>query len=203
MSAKESIARVPWKFKIVGALCLYSLVLFAYMTSIDRLLCAVAMFVSAVGDLFLAHVFSLKKYGITDFNMGAAAFGTAHILYAIGYYAKMRSSAVSIQYLNVGTVIAILVCVVCLLMFIGICKYRKDYRYLGIIVAYVCLIGINCSVVFSYAWSCASIGAAAGAITFFISDVCLGLNRVAGMKRVYKFVWIFYPIGQFLLITCG
>ena len=203
MSAKGSNVRVPWKFKIVGALCLYSLVLLAYMPSIDRLLCAVAMLMSAVGDLFLGHVFSLRKYGMTDFNMGALAFGAAHILYAIGYFAKMRSSAVSIQYLNVGTVIAILICVVCLLMFIGICRYRKDYRYLWVIIVYVCLISVNCSVVFSYAWACAAFGAAAGALTFLISDVCLGLNRVADMKGAYKFVWIVYPIGQFLLITCG
>ena len=87
---KGCVAKVPWKFKIVGALCFYSLVMFAYMPSTDRLLCAVAMFVSAVG-----------------------------------------------------------------------------------------------------------------ALLFLISDVCLGLNRVAGMKAAYKFVWILYPIGQFLLITCG
>ena len=61
MSKNGSIIKMPWKFKIVGALCLYSLIMFAYMPGVDRMLCVVAMFLSAVGDLFLAHVFSLKK----------------------------------------------------------------------------------------------------------------------------------------------
>lgn len=203
MSEQGSTVKIPWKFKIVGVLCLYSLLLFAYMPTKDRLLCASAMFVSAIGDLFLGHVFSLKKYGMSDFNSGAAAFGVAHIIYAFGYWAKMKSAAALLPYPNVGTVIAISICSTCLLMFIGICWYRKDYRYLWVIIAYVCLIGVNCSVVLSYAWACAAVGAAVGAITFLISDVCLGLNRVAGMKKAYKFVWIFYPIGQFLLITFG
>lgn len=204
MSVKESSVRVPWKFKIVGALCLYSFALFAYMPSVDRLLCAVAMLMSAVGDLFLGHVFTRKRHGISDFTMGAAAFGMAHLIYAFGYLMKMRSSTMIMRYLNTGTVIAILICIMCLLLFWGICVYRKDYRYLWLIIAYVCLIGVNCSVVFSYAWAYnTALGAAVGASAFLISDVCLGLNRVAGMKRLYKFVWIFYPIGQFLLITCG
>lgn len=131
-----------------------------------------------------------------------------------------RSSAtLSWKFILVGAL-----CLYALLLFLGICMYRKDYRYWWLIVAYVCLIGVNCTVVFSYAWAHVSqteicltgmemswylkriysaIGAAVGAMSFLISDVCLGLNRVAGMKGVFKFVWIFYPIGQFLLITCG
>ena len=221
---KGCVAKVPWKFKIVGALCFYSLVMFAYMPSTDRLLCAVAMFVSAVGDLFLGHVFSLKKYGITDFNMGAAAFGAAHLIYALAYVVKMKQNPILMRYINAGTGTAILICVTCLLLFSGICIYRKDYRYLWVIIAYVCLISVNCTVVLSYAWAYVfqteicpvgtevswhlkqingAIGAAVGVLSFLISDVCLGLNRVAGRKGAYKFVWIFYPIGQFLLITCG
>ena len=204
MSAKGSNVRMPWKFKIVGALCLYSLVLLAYMPSIDRLLCAVAMLMSAVGDLFLVHVFARKRNEISDFTIGAACFGVAHIIYALAYLVEMRSSTMTMRYINTGTVIAILICIMCLLLFLGICVYRKDYRYLWLIVAYVCLIGVNCTVVFSYAWAHnTALGAAVGVSVFLLSDICLGLNRVAGMKGAYKFVWIVYPIGQFLLITCG
>ncbi len=201
---KGSRVRVPWKSIIVGVLCLYSLVMFAYMPSADRMLCAVAMFVSAVGDLFLGHVFTLKKRGVSDFTFGAAAFGAAHLIYALAYVVKMKKNPIPMRYINTGTVIAILMCVTCLLLFWGICVYRKDYRYLWIIIAYVCLIGVNCTVVFSCAWAYnTALGAAVGVSLFLISDVCLGLNRVAGMKAAYKFVWIFYPIGQFLLITWG
>ncbi len=204
MSAKGSTVRVPWKFKIVGVLCLYSFALFAYMPSVDRLLCAVAMLMSAVGDLFLGHVFTRKRHGISDFTMGAAAFGMAHLIYAFGYLMKMRRTTVIMRYINTGTMTALGICVILLLLFLGICVYRKDYRYLGLIIAYVCLIGVNCTVVFSYAWAHnTALGAAVGVSVFLLSDICLGLNRVAGMKGAYKFVWIFYPIGQFLLITCG
>ena len=216
---KGCVAKVPWKFKIVGVLCLYSLVMFVYMPSADRLLCVVAMFVSAVGDLFLGHVFTLKKCGVSDFT-----FGAAHLIYALAYAVKMKQNPILMRYINAGTWIAILTCVTCLLLFLGICVYRKDYRYLWVIIAYVCFISVNCTVVLSYAWAYVfqteicpvgtevswhlkqingAIGAAVGALSFLISDVCLGLNRVAGRKGAYKFVWIFYPIGQFLLITCG
>ena len=216
---KGCVAKVPWKFKIVGVLCLYSLVMFVYMPSADRLLCVVAMFVSAVGDLFLGHVFTLKKCGVSDFT-----FGAAHLIYALAYAVKMKQNPILMRYINAGTWIAILTCVTCLLLCLGICVSRKDYRYLWVIIAYVCFISVNCTVVLSYAWAYVfqteicpvgtevswhlkqingAIGAAVGALSFLISDVCLGLNRVAGRKGAYKFVWIFYPIGQFLLITCG
>lgn len=224
MSGCHIDLKSSWKFILVGALCLYALVLCAAFPSVDRALCMLAMFVSAVGDLFLGHAFTLKKHGLSDFTMGVAAFGVAHLIYALGYVVKMKKSTIIMSYVNVGTVIALFMCVTFLLLFLGICMYHKDYRYRWLIIAYVCLIGVNCTVVFSYAWAhvfqteiClvgtemswylkriySAIGAAIGASFFLISDVCLGLNWVAGIKGAFKFVWIFYPIGQFLLIACG
>ena len=191
-------------------LCIYASILYFIFPSVDRGLCMAAMLVSAIGDMFLANVIKWKKCSLSNFVLGASAFGVAHIIYAGAYLLKFKNNAARVC-MNTGTIAAISLCMAFLLLFLGICRYRRDYRYQKLIMAYVCLIALNCAAVFTYAWETGqradgalwAVGAAVGAISFLVSDVCLGLNRVAGMKGMYKLVWILYPIGQFLLITCG
>ena len=58
---------------------------------------------------------------------------------------------------------------------------------------------------FSYAWSqgfsnLLALLAAAGAVSFFVSDLFIGLGMVTGVTRYDHLIWWYYPIGQILLI---
>ena len=71
-------------------------------------------------------------------------------------------------------------------------------------VIYMCIIGCNCAVIFSYAWSVKSIRslAALGALSFFLSDLIIGVEALTGYTTdfLWGMIWWLYPIGQFFII---
>jgi hypothetical protein len=72
---------------------------------------------------------------------------------------------------------------------------------------YAIIIGANCVTIFSYAWSVRSWRsiAALGALSFFISDLIIGLNTllIPIPDNWGDAIWWFYPIGQILILLGG
>ena len=107
-----------------------------------------------------------------------------------------------------GMVTAVVIAVVCLVYFTVICHQRNDFSMYFLCLLYLIVITVNCATVFSYAWSAVKkkpylIFCAVGALSFFISDMLLGLEVLAGIYDYSFLVWWFYPIGQIIIIICG
>ena len=68
---------------------------------------------------------------------------------------------------------------------------------------YVVIISINFITISSYSWIYDSV-ASIGALSFLISDLIIGIETVFKIKSsiLRKLVWIFYPIGQFMILAC-
>lgn len=167
-----------------------------------------AMAASSIGDMFMMNQIRMRILPLSGFIAGALFFAIAHLFYSAAYSWRFYADMGAPIHLNPGTVIGLLLLAELVLLFWGICIRKKNYDFFWVIPVYLCFIGINCCTVFTYTWAAAAsrpsaIGAAMGAIAFLFSDCCIGLNRVAGLRWMGKLVWIFYPIGQFLLITCG
>lgn len=186
-------------FVLTSLLSLYALALAAVFPSAARWLCAAAMLCSSVGDVFLMHFPSIERRFPQYFVIGAAAFMAAHLLYTACFALKIR--ALGASYVNGGMVLALAISLLCLAAFLVSCKHREQ---LPLALIYLLVITVNCMTVFSFARASMTLPAllaAAGALSFFASDLIIGLDLLLGVRRFGYLIWWLYPIGQALLIT--
>ena len=185
-----------------------SLVILAYISyivhleTLDSAFCFIAMIFSFAGDVSLNGM-PLEKRPNWLMYIGAAAFMVAHLVYAQAYYTLIKDS---FKFFNLGIIISSTFMVLFLLIAI-ICviksKYSLNISMIIIFGIYAFIIGINFITICSYSWSAKSLSFV-GALSFLISDAIIGIETVFKIKSsiLRKLVWIFYPIGQFLIITC-
>lgn len=195
------------KLAISAGLVLLAAVCLILFSGCDRLWCLAAMVLSFAGDVLLLNIPAIRRRIRCYFPLGALAFGIAHVCYGKAYMTLLEAVEGRIS-TNTGTALAM--CVIGVLMgyFAVSAIKRKKYSYLPIVFFYLLCIGTAFSSVFTYAYAAGftklrSLGSALGAITFLMSDFCLGASRIAGVKKLGRWIWVFYPVGQVLLIVCG
>lgn len=194
---------LPGSFVLTMLLSLLSLISALTKPCPARWLCFAAMIMSSVGDIFLMRFRGLNRWFPNYFIWGAGAFMIAHIIYAFSYRLLAKSKGFS--FMNGGVVIAILMILASIFYCLYLCKGSGKYSNFPLCVIYLLVIGINCASIFSYSWAAFlkqpwSILAAVGAVSFFISDFIIGLGLLANISRYDRFIWWYYPIGQFLII---
>ena len=176
--------------------------------SAHRFLCAAAMILSSFGDIVLMNFKGIgARMSVPYFYVGAGFFILAHIVYACSFLYRIRQNGY--PYLNAGFMTA---AVLVLLAWIALTvfafrKGRIDWVMYGLCFVYMCIIGLNCATIFSFAFSAGGwyLLAAAGALSFFVSDLIIGADKLAGISTpaLQNGIWWFYPIGQILIILFG
>ena len=173
------------------------------LNSIDGFICFIAMLFSFLGDIALNCV-PIKKRPHSLLYIGAGFFMVSHLIYALAFSLLINSS--SLSFFNIGSFLAIGVLVIIITFTIHIMsKNKNNLRKMMIFVfsTYLCIIGINLITIFSYSWI---FGAFTwiGAVSFLISDYIIGIENIFKIKSdtLRKLVWIFYPIGQILILVC-
>ena len=179
-------------------------VLAAIHPSQARLLCFAAMAMSSAGDIFLMHFECIETRFRNFFVIGAAFFMLAHVLYALCY--GMLAAAAGAAGVNAGTWAALCIAGVCFLYFTAVCARRRDFSSYPLALTYLLIISLNCASVFTYSAAAfaskpAALTAAAGAASFLLSDLIIGLGLLADDHRLDHLIWWFYPVGQILLIV--
>lgn len=186
-----------------------ALVIFAFIFScirpngLDSLICLVAMAFSFFGDLSL-NCMPLNKRPHWLLYIGAAFFMVAHLQYAVAYYLMIHESGE--VFFNLG---ASLACTFIVLLFVSTVIFaiysKSKVKPMTIIVfcLYTLVIGINFVTIYSYSWIFSAVSFV-GALSFLISDFIIGIETVFKVKSetLRKLVWIFYPIGQIMIIAC-
>ena len=171
-----------------------------------RWLCFAAMAFSSAGDVFLSHRKKLSERFKHCFEIGAALFMVSHLLYALCFGMKTHLQLVPI--LNGGAVIALLLGAAAAAVLIHLSVRCGRAKKLPLPLIYLSVILINCAAVLSYVCaqnplSVSAFCAAAGILSFMISDFIIGLGFACSIHRYDFLVWWFYPIGQILLILAA
>ena len=195
------------KLIISGGLVLFAAVCAVFMPSKDRTWCLAAMVLSFLGDLLLLDVKMIRNKVSAYFQWGAMLFAAAHLCYGVAYLTLLKRTDAGMVF-NQGSGISLVIMAVIWIFFVGACLKRKKRGYLVVVLLYTLFIGFAFFAVFTYAWAAGigqwrSVGAVFGIAAFVISDFCLGASRIAGLKRLGRWIWVFYPIGQLMLILCG
>lgn len=187
---------------------LFALVLALIFPSKARWICFAAMVLSSVGDILLMDFASINRLlPISSFFAGAFAFMLSHLIYIIAFATEIRTGGH--RFVNPGFFIALgIILLACIAVF-GT-ALRQSYIspiMMTLCVVYALIIGANCVTIFSFAWSVRSWHsiAALGALSFFISDLIIGLNQllIPIPHSWNDAIWWFYPIGQILILIGG
>ncbi len=194
---------LPGSLVLTGLMSLLALVLALCFPTPARWLCLAAMLFSSVGDIFLMHLPVIEKKLPNFFVFGAASFMVAHVLYALCYARLIRQSSAAI--FNPGSAVMIAIAAAAAVWFIVSARKLGRMDQLPLILAYIVMISLDAGMIFSYAWSQGlsnplAVLAAIGAVSFFVSDLIIGLGLVMGITRYDHLIWWYYPIGQILMI---
>ena len=163
------------------------------------------MGVCFLGDLILGNYAPLSALiGANGFIKGAGTFMLGHVLYTVAFVLAVRQTGKPL--FNKGFVLGAVVSVVTLgtLPYLAVVNPSGTSFMLWMGVVYGLFIGSACTVVFSYAHILGGVALlnAAGIVSFLISDYLIGLQAIGGIDFPGRsvWIWIFYPIGQFLLL---
>lgn len=171
--------------------------------NIDSQIILLAMSISTTGDFFMNYTL-VEKRPHSFLYAGASCFMLAHLVYAIAYITMIKQN--SFSYFNIGIMIAILVIVAIISMIIGalIGRQKRISKIMAIIFGiYVIFVSFNFLTISSYSYSAHSF-CFIGAFSFLISDLIIGIENLFKIKSdiLRKLVWIFYPLGQVIIILC-
>ena len=199
---------LPGSLVLTMLMSALALVLAVVFRSQDRWLCLMAMLLSSVGDVILMNWRGIgHRLPIPGFYAGAMFFILAHFVYTAAYAGMIRRNGYS--YRNAGFWIALSLIVLIGVTVTVMClrRIRVNWTMYGLCIVYLCVIGCMLATVFSFAWSVRgwrSI-AAVGALSFFLSDLIIGLDRLLYITtpRLQGMIWELYPVGQILLLLCG
>ena len=171
--------------------------------SLDSIICLTAMFFSFLGDISL-NCMPLEKRPHSLLYAGAGFFMIAHLIYAFSYLVLINN--LHNKFYNPGTIIAL--CFMFLVFTLSIISMKLKKQSLKITTifvfsSYIVIIAMNFITICSYSWTAKALSFV-GALSFLISDLIIGIETVFKVKSdiLRKLVWIFYPIGQILILAC-
>lgn len=155
-----------------------------------------AMCIGSLGDMTLAHFGVFENY---PFVLGAGFFALAHIFYIFAYTSRTE------KVFNKGFFIGMRIGISFIVLLLPVYFLSPHNDFLCLVLIYGFVIGFLLSVVFAYNYDKKSLVSklnAVGIISFAVSDFLIGINIVGGIDFACRgdLVWLFYPIGQFLLI---
>ena len=202
----DRIPLIKNKTKILISASLLILAIMLYLLFPENLgykLCLLAMLFSFLGDILL-NIVPIKNRPHSLLYTGAFFFMISHLTYASAYMWLIH--AYDKPFINPGayTAYAIMVLIFIISMIcIFISQIKLNPFMLFVFSIYLIVISINFITIYSYSYSLKSLSFI-GATSFLISDYIIGIETVFKIKNDYlrKLVWIFYPIGQILILVC-
>lgn len=194
---------LPGSVVLTTLLSSLALVLAIIQPTLTRWICFAAMALSSVGDIFLARFKGLDRIFPNYFTIGAVFFMAAHLMYILCYGMKIHTAGLT--FCNGGVIAAGFIGLFAAALLCKLAIDAKNTQALPMILIYAVILCANCASVFSYAWSqgfssLSAIAAVLGVISFFLSDLVIGLGLSGNIHRFDGLIWWLYPIGQLLLI---
>ena len=194
---------LPGSFNLTILMSLLALVMALIYRNKSHTLCLIAMLFSTGGDILLMDFRDLSDWLPGYFYAGAALFVVAHFFYLFAFRARLKD--LPKPYSKIGVYAGGVICAVVFVYFTVTCIMRGELSIYPLAILYLAVIGANCITIFTYAFSAykkkpLALLAAVGALSFFISDLFIGLDKMAGIDTFNGYIWWFYPIGQILLL---
>ena len=193
-----------FKATVTMLLSVIAIARYVIFSSYSREICLYAVLLSTLADLILMNYSGIPKMILkkANFLVGAFLFAIVQILYHICFLKIM--GLVTIEELNSGGYTALFIGVITVPLLIFIMSERSHIYVIGILIYAICIV-LNMMVIFNCAYVLGGryIFAVIGIVLFAISDVFILIREnIKDSTFIRKLIWIFYPIGQ-LMIICS
>ena len=183
-------------------LSVIAIVRYIVFPDLTREICMYAILMSTFADLILMNYKGLPKmiFRKANFGVGAFLFGIVQILYHICFLKVMGISA--LVTLNHAGYIVLFIGVLVVPLLLLIMSERSHIYIIGVLMYSICLL-FNMMTIFNAAYMLGNrhIFAAIGIVLFMISDIFILIRE--NMKDntfIRKLIWVFYPLGQIMII---
>ena len=183
-----------------------AIALFVVYPTRTRELCMYAILISTLADLVLMDYNNLPGIvlGKNRFYVGMALFGITHIIYIICFSNMLIQNGTFVHTTQVNiTFGAFGVIYIFSLIFSAFMAYKKSKHFCIAVIVYVLLICFSLGSMYICA---ATLGgkhylAAIGITLFWISDILILIRETKkDTSFIRKLIWVFYPIGQMLIV---
>ena len=195
------------KFRISTMLLFFAVFNAVVLGTVDRNICFIAMCFSFLGDILLMNFMGIgnKLKFISNFYAGAISFIFAHITYAIAFTYLLNSGNHDLENSGEAIMMIVLFAIICIMLFMANKKgIKASWSKIIAISIYVAIISINAVIIASAAYAIKGIKyvSALGIILFVISDAFKGYEQLTKVETPFTrtMVWVFYPLGQFLIL---
>lgn len=170
--------------------------------SVPSEICMYAILLSTLADLILMNYKNVPKmlFKKASFGVGAFLFGIVQILYHVCFLKIMGMNA--LDTLNSGGYMALAIGVFVVPSLLFMMSERSNIYTIGVLIYAACILFsmmtiFNCA----YMFGGKHIFAAIGIVLFMISDVFILIREnMKDSAFIRKLIWIFYPLGQILII---
>lgn len=193
-------------FKATVTMLLTAIAIARYIVSpsYPREICMYAVWLSTLADLILMNYIGIPKaiFKKANFLVGTFLFMIVQILYYICFLKIMGLD--TLEKLNLGGYVALFIGVITVPLSIFVVTERCFVYVIGILIYAICII-LNMMGIFNCAYMLGGkyIFAVIGIVLFIISDVFILIREnIKDSTFIRKLIWIFYPIGQ-LMIICS
>lgn len=191
-----------FKSTVTVLLSVIAIVRYIVFPSLPREICMYAIMLSTLADLILMNYRGIPKlvFKKANFGIGAFLFGIVQILYHICFLRVMGISA--LVTLNHAGYVALFIGVLVIPSLLFIMSEKNHIYIIGVLIYSICLL-FNMMTIFNAAYMLGNrhIFAAIGIVLFMISDIFILIRE--NMKDntfIRKLIWVFYPLGQIMII---
>lgn len=197
----DFLLQVKFKFVFTTLMSILAFVLFVINKDQTHVLCLYAVLLSTIGDLLLMNIKNIPNriFKGKHFYVGMIAFALSHILYFVCFSTILASFSAEITIAAFNTMIVFLI-----MGYVAIILAKnKPSVFLIFVGIYSLIISINIFQISRCAYELGGhyILALIGIILFAISDFLIIVRETRFNKEfVCKLIWVFYPIGQLLII---
>lgn len=191
-----------FKATVTMLLSVIAIARYVVFSSYSREICLYAVLLSTLADLILMNYSGIPKMILkkANFGVGAFIFGVVQILYHICFLDIMGMNALIT--LNQAGYVALFIGVLLIPSLLFIMSEKSHIYIIGVMIYSVCIL-LNMMTIFNCAYMFGNkyIFAAIGIVFFMISDIFILIrDNMKDNTFIRKLIWIFYPIGQFMII---
>ena len=170
----------------------------------EQKICMYAIFVSTLADLVLMDYHGISSFivGNKRFYVGMLVFAIAHILYIVCFSTIFFKSNVYLANANFAMIATLTISFVTIFLVLKLSEKKKPVFRIAAL-TYTIIICLDLASIYICADLLNSryILAAVGITLFLISDVLILIRETTkDTNLIRKLIWIFYPLGQLLII---